>query len=74
MVASRPELRRAWSTVTRVGLVALLLLPHLAFYWWTWKTWGPLLVFLGANVALVWLARRERADRLDLRPQSAIAN
>jgi len=34
----------------------------------------PLLVLVGANAALVWLARRERADLLDPHPGSAIAH
>jgi hypothetical protein len=40
MVATRPEVRRTWSLAARVGLASLVLLPWVAFYWWTWETWG----------------------------------
>jgi hypothetical protein len=40
LVAARPDRRRAWSTATRMGLAAVLILPHVTFYWWTWRTWG----------------------------------
>ena len=40
MMWQRRDLLRSWSTSARIGLGALVLVPHVAFYWWTWHTWG----------------------------------
>lgn len=38
----RGDLVRTWTTRARIGLAAFAILPHAAFYWWTWHTWGNL--------------------------------
>lgn len=42
IVWQRRDQVRTWTAGTRAGLGALFLLPHAAFYWWTWHTWGNL--------------------------------
>jgi hypothetical protein len=42
LVWRRRDVVRTWSTRVRAGLVLLVTLPHAAFYWWTWRTWGDI--------------------------------
>ena len=42
MVWRRNDDVRTWSTGVRAGLVLLVTVPHAAFYWWTWRTWGDI--------------------------------
>ena len=40
MIGLRREYFRSWPAARLVGVAALVVLPHAAFYWWTFRTWG----------------------------------